>query len=246
MEECTDHRWSYKNQPELVLIKKDREHKSLDLSDILVFNLEDIVRQGHTIPEFVDILINLSTKYTEDKDIKRNIYLAYWNLTMPNDQNINREYDKLCTHLFFDWYLENRDYAFISYSFLDLEAAKYLRRRLSFNHINVWMSPDSLPYGVSYQYMISKAIENADTFFLVLSSHSNESVWVEKELQMALAKMKNKKIIVCLLNNESFEENTFFKEHLHQDDIIYLDYDEKKLHFEIIDLKEKGVLPNNR
>lgn len=74
---------------------------------------------------------------------------------------------------------------FISYSSKDQAVALAFRDRLS-GVKPVWMAPFSIPVGSSYAHEISRAIEEADAFILLLSKNSVRSKWVEKELDNAL------------------------------------------------------------
>ncbi len=222
IEQFTEGRWKYKNQSELVLVKKDKENNRLDYSDTLIFNLEDIVRQGFMVSDFIDIVIELSKKYKTDKAIKRNIYLKYWELTSPNDENINLEYDHYCTYLFMRWYHFNEHYVFISYSFQDKEITMRIKEELNYHGVRVWIAPDSLPEDASYQYIIRKAIDYADAFLLVLSSNSNNSVWVEKETTIALTKKNDKKMIIYQLDGCRSGLHDVFKDVLNSKKTIHL------------------------
>ena len=222
IESFTEGRWKYKNQSELVLVKKDKENNRLDYSDTLIFNLEDIVRQGFMVSDFIDIVIELSKKYKTDKVIKRNIYLKYWELTSPNDENINLEYDHYCAYLFMRWYHFNEHYVFISYSFQDKEIAMRIKEDLNYHGVRVWIAPDSLPEDASYQYIIRKAIDYADAFLLVLSSNSNNSVWVEKETTIALNKKNDKKMIIYQLDGCRSGLHDVFKDVLNSKKTIHL------------------------
>ncbi len=245
IEEFTEGRWKYKDQVELVLIKKDLEHNRLDYSDTLIFNLEDIVRQRHSVTSFIETIIDLSKEQRTDKEIKRNIYLEYWELTNPDRGYFDDEYRFYCDNLFYEWHEFNRHYVFISYCFQDKEKALYIRDQLNYFGIKVWMAPGSLPDEASYQYIIRNAIEHADAFLLVLSSHSNDSVWVEKETQMALRNKGYEKMIVYSLEDGYLELNDINKRLLSEPETTRLSDQIKSLKYEIKDLMVKGILPRN-
>ncbi len=80
----------------------------------------------------------------------------------------------------------DKKYVFISYSSAEYSEAKLVRDVLTENGIQCWMAPDSIPIGSSYAMEIGIAIENCEMFLLILSQKSQESAWVEKELDSAI------------------------------------------------------------
>lgn len=75
---------------------------------------------------------------------------------------------------------------FISYSSLDYVMANHIREILQKNDISCWMAPESIPGGSDYANEIPAAIESCDYFLLVLSGNSQDSIWVPKELDLAI------------------------------------------------------------
>lgn len=75
---------------------------------------------------------------------------------------------------------------FISYSSLDYVMANHIREMLQKNDISCWMAPESIPGGSDYANEIPAAIESCDYFMLVLSRNSQDSIWVPKELDLAI------------------------------------------------------------
>ncbi|MGN0267593.1 MAG: toll/interleukin-1 receptor domain-containing protein [Lachnospiraceae bacterium] len=75
---------------------------------------------------------------------------------------------------------------FISYSSLDYVMAGHIREILQKNDISCWMEPESIPGGSDYAHEIPAAIESCDYFLLVLSKNSQDSIWVPKELDLAI------------------------------------------------------------
>lgn len=94
--------------------------------------------------------------------------------------------------------MENED-VFVSYSSKEYEQANIVRLTLKNNGISCWMAPESIPGGSSYTVEIPKAIKNCKVFVVVLSTLSQESKWVSKEIQQALN--NNKVIIPFLIEN---------------------------------------------
>ena len=52
--------------------------------------------------------------------------------------------------------------------------------------ITYWIAPDMIPAGSNYAREIPSAIQNCDIFLLVLSKASQQSIWVEKEIDSAI------------------------------------------------------------
>ena len=80
---------------------------------------------------------------------------------------------------------------FISYSSLDYDTADRIRTVLTLNHIECWMAPESIPAGGDYASCIPKAIERSDIFLVIISKYSQASVWVPKEMDIAISLRKN-------------------------------------------------------
>lgn len=79
---------------------------------------------------------------------------------------------------------------FISYSSKESSQAYEVKNILEINGISCWMAPESIPYGSNYAVEIPQAISDCVVFLLILSESSQSSVWVPKELQVALNKCK--------------------------------------------------------
>lgn len=75
---------------------------------------------------------------------------------------------------------------FISYKSEEYEDALWVRNILEEHTISCWMAPASIPGGSSYAEEIPIAIENSKVFVLILSSRSQASRWVKRELDMAI------------------------------------------------------------
>ena len=78
-------------------------------------------------------------------------------------------------------------YVFISYSTSNKEIADHVRESLVQSGISCWMAPYSIPYGSSYPTEIFDAISNCKVFVLILSQQAMESIYVEKELDLAVS-----------------------------------------------------------
>ena len=75
---------------------------------------------------------------------------------------------------------------FISYSSKDERYIKKMTQMLEKMGITYWIAPDMIPAGSNYAREIPSAIQNWDIFLLVLSKASQQSIWVEKEIDSAI------------------------------------------------------------
>ncbi len=75
---------------------------------------------------------------------------------------------------------------FISYKSNEFDKANWVRTTLENNGISCWMAPMSIPGGSSYAEEIPIAIRQANVFVLILSSESQASKWVARELDLAI------------------------------------------------------------
>lgn len=79
---------------------------------------------------------------------------------------------------------------FISYSSKDFDKVNSVKNILEINGISCWMAPQCIPSGSSYAKEIPMAIKNCKAFLLMLTSKSQESQWVPKEVSLALSETK--------------------------------------------------------
>lgn len=75
---------------------------------------------------------------------------------------------------------------FISYSSLDTQAVDRVIRLLEQMQISYWKAPEMIPAGSSYAREIPQAIRDCKIFLLIVSQASQDSVWVEKEIDTAI------------------------------------------------------------
>ena len=75
---------------------------------------------------------------------------------------------------------------FISYSSKDERYIKKMTQMLEKMGITYWIAPDMIPAGSNYAREIPSAIQNCDIFLLVLSKASQQSIWVETEIDSAI------------------------------------------------------------
>lgn len=76
---------------------------------------------------------------------------------------------------------------FISYSTQEAQWACELRDLLTRMGREVWMAPESIPVGSSYADQIPLAIKGSRSLALVLTPHADASIWVQKEVGLALS-----------------------------------------------------------
>ena len=75
---------------------------------------------------------------------------------------------------------------FISYSSKNSAIAQSFRTLLEHDGIRCWMAPESIAAGSDYAVDVPDAIRKCAAFVLLLSDEAQESIWVPKELDMAL------------------------------------------------------------
>lgn len=95
---------------------------------------------------------------------------------------------------------------FISYSSRDAEFVKRITNQLDNMGITYWKAPEMIPAGSSYAKEIPKAIQQCSLFLLVLSPTSQDSIWVEKEIDNAIC---NRKTIIPFEIREVVLNDTF-------------------------------------
>lgn len=97
-----------------------------------------------------------------------------------------------------------KDYAFISYSSKDEAFVANLIDILKSCQISYWKAPEMLSSGTNYAREIPKAIQECKFFILVLSSSSQESIWVEKEVDVAIC--AKKKIVPIKIDSKPLSD----------------------------------------
>jgi ribosomal protein S28E/S33 len=91
--------------------------------------------------------------------------------------------------------IENNDFysCFISYSSKDHDFVERLYTDLQSNNVRCWFAPEDMKTGDVIRSRIDEAIRVHDKLLLVLSQHSVESSWVEKEVETAFEKERQQK-----------------------------------------------------
>lgn len=81
---------------------------------------------------------------------------------------------------------KERRVAFLSHSSLDKPFIRQLAADLTANGIDVWLDEQRIRVGDSIPEKIAQGLAGSDFFLIALSRHSENSVWVQKELNNAL------------------------------------------------------------
>lgn len=98
----------------------------------------------------------------------------------------------------------DKDYVFISYSSTDSGYVQQLVDVLKECQIAYWKAPEMIPAGSNYAKEIPKAIRDCSVFLLVLSGTSQNSIWVEKEVDAAIC--NHKQIIPVKIDDTSLND----------------------------------------
>ena len=179
--------WRYSGRCELLLFNIDAQDGQVDMSDFYVYDLDDIVKNNHSISEFIRGMIMISQDNCEKTEAKRRIDEIYYETVMPQPGHRDEEYMLSCRRAFEQSGFVDKKYCFISYSSRDYNFVKRVHDILESNGLKCWMAPMDIPRGTSYPYILENAILNATMFILMLSRNSLQSIWVEKELLRALS-----------------------------------------------------------
>ncbi|MEM7132063.1 MAG: toll/interleukin-1 receptor domain-containing protein [Chloroflexota bacterium] len=82
---------------------------------------------------------------------------------------------------------------FISYATTDLSFAERLHADLTKEGVNCWFAPQDLQIGDKLLSAIHKAIMGYDKLLVILSEHSIDSHWVEREVDLALDRERGRR-----------------------------------------------------
>jgi uncharacterized protein YjbI with pentapeptide repeats len=97
---------------------------------------------------------------------------------------------------------------FISYSSKDQEFAERLYADLQNKNVRCWYAPEDLKIGEKFWHRIDESIRLYDKLLVILSHHSVQSEWVEREATAALEKEKRQQTLVLfpISVDESFKD----------------------------------------
>jgi hypothetical protein len=82
---------------------------------------------------------------------------------------------------------------FISYAHQNEEFAQKLHADLRSKGVQCWYAPEDLKIGDKIRSTIDQSIQSNDKLLLILSAHSIDSDWVEKEVEIAFEKERKHK-----------------------------------------------------
>jgi len=117
----------------------------------------------------------------------------------------------------------HRSYIFISYCRADSQFAQRLLRSLEKAGLDIWIDARELKAGDSLLDRIHFAINSANFFLVLLSSHSVNSKWVQQELKFAFTRqLKNNERFVIPLLIDNCAIPTFLE------DRVYVDFSNKR------------------
>jgi hypothetical protein len=88
-----------------------------------------------------------------------------------------------------------RSFVFISYAKEDKETANTICKELESRNIKCWIAFRDISPAQVWAKAIVKAIAESELLVLLLTRHSNESIYVYKELERAVS---NKKVIITI------------------------------------------------
>ena len=115
-------------------------------------------------------------------------------------------------------HIEDRPSIFLSHSAKDKFFVRKLAERLHRHGVRVWLDEAELKIGDSLTEKIGQAIDETDFVGVVLSHHSVDSEWVQKELQVALQKeFASREITVLPLLLESVNIPPFLRDKVYAD-----------------------------
>lgn len=99
---------------------------------------------------------------------------------------------------------------FISYSSKNQDFAERLHADLQSRGVRCWFAPEDLKIGEKFWHRIDESIRLYDKLLVVLSQHSVESKWVEREVTAALEKEhQQQKLVLFPITLDKAFKNTF-------------------------------------
>lgn len=107
-------------------------------------------------------------------------------------------------------------YVFISYSSKNQDIADSTRRLLKSCNISCWMAPYDIPAGSKYAHVINDAIEHSSCLLLLLTNDSQNSQFVEREVERAITYRKP----IITMQLEDVILNSGFKFYLGEEQIV--------------------------
>lgn len=93
---------------------------------------------------------------------------------------------------------------FVSYSSINVDEVAWIGELLEKLNIDYWKAPEMIPAGSNYAREIPQAIQECQVFLLIVTKESQESIWVEKELDSAVC--NRKQIVPIWMDDEPLNE----------------------------------------
>lgn len=104
--------------------------------------------------------------------------------------------------------MSENNYWFISHSTKNRSIVDTLVEILTDCGIPYWIAPEMIPRGSCYANEIPKAIRSCEVFLLVLSKESQESIYVQREVDMAIGYGKN--VLTLKIDNSALSDMFHF------------------------------------
>ena len=212
LENCSKSGWRYSGGCELLLFNMN-EQGTIQFEDFASYNLDDIVRNGRNISEFIRTTIYVGRDAIDQTNAKYLVDEKFYEMIMPDKETVltasYKDAWKVLRNIGFD----DDAYYFISYSTKDYAFVSAIRNELRRFGVQCWMAPWDIPNGFNYAWIIEHAIQHAGKFVLMLSENAVNSVWVGKELKRAISlfqKDNPEKLLVVWLERRFSLENTSF------------------------------------
>lgn len=207
-------RWRYNGDCSFLLFQTFRRLEShsdscRNLVFVADYNLDDIVRNGQSVNQFLMRMrllmeeigrADISTVKNGLDEVYRELIMPPENRTPDQEQRL-REGTVRLVHSH-----PEREYVFISYSTKDKDQAIQVRDLLEKTcGVGCWMAPRDIPTGSNYAYVIEHAISRCAIFLLLVSRHSLQSVWVNKEVLYAIGRLQAEGRFRAAWLSESFD-----------------------------------------
>ena len=165
----------------------------------LVFFAEDLSNSDEFILKLINCRMHMNktavdkNRFCDLTDIMAHNMYMYWDTGMENPARPSKP-----------------PYVFLSYNSLNMQVAEEIKAELENRGIFVWKAPEDVPLSEDYLPEEMSAIEECDSFVILLSSSSQESMEVRKEFNKAVA--LNKHIIP--LRIQDIDLNDFYTKSL--------------------------------
>ena len=82
--------------------------------------------------------------------------------------------------------MNEKEYWFVSHCSKDIQVVNQIVDILKSCNISYWKAPEMIPAGSNYAREIPQALKNCSIFLFIISEASQNSIWVEKEVDIAI------------------------------------------------------------